>query len=162
MSKSYSGRFERVLLKLEYRQHQVFAEGTGNEFDFLRHATRLWNWIDTQRDCERLWRTMAKRLPMSFVNPDNVNSMRFTYGKPRILIVQLSTYAPPETVEVLADKGRSLKLRNCYNGAICFAPKSGLKPRKPDVPTYEDEYVLAPWYRAKLNRYEERVFGAAE
>lgn len=81
MGKSYYGRFERVILKLEYRQHQAFAEGSERETDFLRKATRLWNWIDSQRDCEDLWRTMAERLPMAFRDPENVNSMRFTYAR---------------------------------------------------------------------------------
>ena len=78
------------------------------------------------------------------------------------ILILISKDAPSlEACDVLPYTGKALKLRNKYNRAVCFAPKSGLLPPKPGVPTYENEYTLAPWFRDQLNGYQERVFGIA-
>lgn len=45
----------------------------------LRDVTRLWNWIDDQYDCEYLWSLLAIYCPWAFVDPNDVNTMKFTY-----------------------------------------------------------------------------------
>ncbi len=73
----------------------------------------------------------------------------------KTILVQLSANCPSmEICEVLNDSEKSMKLRNVDNGAVCFVPKSGLKLRKPGVPTYENEYVLVDWFRCKLNGFQ--------
>jgi hypothetical protein len=79
------------------------------------------------------------------------------------ILVMLSDRCPTmEICEVLSETEKSLKLRNKDNGATCFVPKSGLKLRKPGVPTYENEFVLAAWFRSQLNGFQERCLGVSE
>ena len=52
----------------------------------LVNATRLWNAIDGldpfSNQCELLWGVMLDVIPWAFRNPNEINSMRFTYRKP--------------------------------------------------------------------------------
>ena len=45
----------------------------------LRNATRLWNWIDHQKNPERLWAVMLIEIPWVFRDATSPNTMRFTY-----------------------------------------------------------------------------------
>lgn len=75
------------------------------------------------------------------------------------VLVTLSDTCPNvELLDVLEDNEKSLKLRNRDNGATCFVPKSGLRNWKGRV----DEFVLAPWFRSKLNHWQERALGVSE
>jgi len=79
------------------------------------------------------------------------------------IFVIVSKFSPNlEQLEILEDRDKSYKVRNVDNNATCFIPKSGLKPRKPGVPTYENEFILAGWFRNKLNHFQERALGIVE
>jgi len=76
------------------------------------------------------------------------------------ILVQLSPASPTlEICSVIKDFGKSLRIRNKHNGAICFVPKSSLRERMPGEPTYENEYILAPWFRDQLNAAQKRTLG---
>ena len=66
-----------------------------------------------------------------------------------------------ETLDVIEDRPKAVKVKNRDNNATCWIPKSGIEPRKPNEPTYEDEYVLKAWFRGKLNFAQERTLGIA-
>lgn len=79
------------------------------------------------------------------------------------IYVTISKNSPNlEVLEVIENREKSLKVRNKDNNAVCFLPKSGLLPRRPGVPTYEDEFILADWFAGKLSNYQERVLGILE
>ena len=79
------------------------------------------------------------------------------------IYVAISKNSPNlEALEIVESREKSYKVRNKDNGGVCFLPKSGLKPRKPGVPSYEDEFVLAAWFRSKLSFQQERVLGVCE
>lgn len=60
-------------------------------------------------------------------------------------------------VEIEKESEKAVQVRNTENGKSCWLPKSGLKLRKPGVATYENEYVLKPWFSNKLTDQQERV-----
>ena len=79
------------------------------------------------------------------------------------LLVSISWNAPsPELLDVLEEKEKSFCVRNPDNGFDCWIPKSGLQLRKPHEETYENDYVLAAWFRDRLSYRQERVLGVAE
>lgn len=81
----------------------------------------------------------------------------------RTLVTTLCNTSPNcELLDVIGETDRAFKVRNQENGSVCYIPKSGLKLRKPGVPTYEDDFVLAKWFRDSLNRYQERTLGVSE
>ena len=45
----------------------------------LKLATMLWNWIDDQKEPEKLWDIMKKVIPWAFFDKGDSNSMKFTY-----------------------------------------------------------------------------------
>ena len=65
-------------------------------------------------------------------------------------------------VEVIGESEKALQVKNTESGRVCWLPKSGIKPYKPGVATYENEYEIAPWFRDKMNLYQERVLNLAE
>lgn len=82
------------------------------------------------------------------------------------------TWSPvyPEMAElvVVEERPKAWKARNTDNGVEVWIPKSGVKPRRPGAngetfaPTYEDEYVLRDWFRAKCSHRQMMAVGAAE
>lgn len=66
------------------------------------------------------------------------------------------------TLTIIQETDKALQVRNDHCGRECWIPKSGLKLRNPGVETYENEYVLADWFRAKLNLQQEKVLNLAE
>ena len=60
-------------------------------------------------------------------------------------------------LNVTEDRPKSIKVTNTYNGKSCWLPKKWLKPSKPNVPTYENEYKLKPWASNILDDQQERV-----
>jgi hypothetical protein len=50
-----------------------------NRIRRLKDATRLWNWIDHQDEPSELWDTMTRYMPWAFRDPDNADSIKFTY-----------------------------------------------------------------------------------
>lgn len=65
-------------------------------------------------------------------------------------------------LEVVKESEKAVQVRNVENGKSCWLPKSGLKPKKPGVPTYENEYELSRWFACKLSLQQERVLNLAE
>ena len=63
---------------------------------------------------------------------------------------------------VISESEKAVQVRNKENGKVCWLPKSGLVQRKPGVPTYENEYDLANWFRGKLSAQQERVLNLLE
>lgn len=45
----------------------------------LKNATRLWNWIDHQDEPEPLWCIMTGLVSWAFDDPNDPNTVRFTY-----------------------------------------------------------------------------------
>ena len=82
----------------------------------------------------------------------------------RTILIEISPFAPTcEILEVLEDREKSFKVRNRDNPKHwAYLPKSGLQLRKPGVPTYEDEYTVKPWLRARLSCNQERLLGILE
>lgn len=64
--------------------------------------------------------------------------------------------------KVLQESEKAIKVQNNYCKRVCWLPKAGLRPYKPGVPTYENEYVLAQWFRDKMNTQQERVLNLLE
>ena len=60
-------------------------------------------------------------------------------------------------LKVTDDRPKAIKVTNADNGKSCWLPKSGLKLSKPNVPTYENEYKLKPWFSNVLSDQQERV-----
>ena len=60
-------------------------------------------------------------------------------------------------LEVAEDRLKAIKVVNTENNKSCWLPKSGLKPHKPGVATYENEYTVAGWFSNKLTDQQERV-----
>ena len=60
-------------------------------------------------------------------------------------------------LRVSEERPKAIKVTNTENGKTCWLPKSGLKPRKPGVPTYESEYTVAAWFSNRLSDQQERV-----
>jgi len=46
----------------------------------LKDATRLWNFADHQTDAEFYWSILSELCPWAFSNPENYNSLHFTYN----------------------------------------------------------------------------------
>ena len=81
----------------------------------------------------------------------------------RTILVTLSERWPdPQTLFVLEEREKSFFVENDYTGKKCWVPKSGLQPRKPGVATYEDEYTIKPWFKAKMSPQQERALGILE
>lgn len=70
-------RTEQVLRIIRKIQKQQSVHNT----DCLVNATRLWNAIDGIMEPEYYWQLMTLHLPWAFRNPNEINSMRFTYRK---------------------------------------------------------------------------------
>lgn len=45
----------------------------------LKQATRLWNWVDCQSNCDELWDVMVKEVPLAFSDLNNPCSIKFAY-----------------------------------------------------------------------------------
>lgn len=63
---------------------------------------------------------------------------------------------------VIGETEKAINVRNKECGRCCWLPKAGLVARKPGVPTYENEYVLARWFVSKLNLQQSKVLNIAE
>jgi len=79
------------------------------------------------------------------------------------LFVTIAPNSPNlEILDVIETRPKAYHVANRDTGARCWLPKSGLKPRKPADPSYADEYTLAPWFRDRLDRRQERALGILE
>ena len=63
---------------------------------------------------------------------------------------------------IVQESEKAIKVQNDHCKRSCWLPKAGLKPYKPGVPTYENEYVLADWFRDKMSSQQERVLNLLE
>ncbi len=65
-------------------------------------------------------------------------------------------------VEVVSETEKALQVKNTYCGRSAWIPKSGLKPYKKGVPSYENEYTVADWFWNKMDVRAQRVLNIAE
>lgn len=65
-------------------------------------------------------------------------------------------------VAVVAESDKAMQVKNVESGRVCWLPKSGLKPYRPGVESYENEYEVSGWFRNKMNLQQERVLNLAE
>lgn len=70
-----------------------------NDFQLAINVTRLWNWIDADglpadlELTETLWRLLAREFPWLFANPEETNSIRFTYYPREVITIAQARYA---------------------------------------------------------------------
>lgn len=60
-------------------------------------------------------------------------------------------------LEVVSERPKAIEVVNRENRRKCWIPKSGLALRKPNVPTYENEYDVKDWFYNKLSSYQQRA-----
>jgi hypothetical protein len=60
------------------------------------------------------------------------------------------------TLYIIGETAKAYHVKDDF-GLTCWIPKSGIKPDKPGVPTYENCYHLADWFRNAMTRHQERV-----
>lgn len=65
-------------------------------------------------------------------------------------------------LEVIQESDKAVRVRNKENGRECWLPKSGIMLRKPGIPTYENEYNVAAWFRCRMNAAQERALNLLE
>ena len=65
-------------------------------------------------------------------------------------------------LEIVRETEKAYQVRNIDCKRQCWIPKAGLKPYKPGVATYENEYVVASWFWAKMDLTQEKVLNIAE
>jgi hypothetical protein len=63
-------------------------------------------------------------------------------------------------VVVIAETEKAVQIESKDNGCKCWLPKAALKPYKPGVATYENEYEIARWI--DLSYMQEKVLNLAE
>lgn len=63
-----------------------------------------------------------------------------------------SFHTQVEWYDVIAETEKALHIRNQYSKKTAWVPKSGLKPYKPGVPTYEHNYDVADWFKRRMDR----------
>lgn len=72
------------------------------------------------------------------------------------LFVTISKNSPNLVAfDIVKETAKAFLLKNREHGAQAWLPKSWLKPRKPGVPSYEDEYILSFFGRSNLSRHQE-------
>jgi|GEM_PF-2313238 len=70
-----------------------------DEFQLAVNVTRLWNWIDTDGLpldlglTETLWHLLAREFTEFFENPEDTNSLRFTYYSREVITISKARYA---------------------------------------------------------------------
>ena len=65
-------------------------------------------------------------------------------------------------LHVLEARDQSIRVRNVYCGRVCWLPLAGLEPYNAHEESYDGEYVLADWFRAKLSHLQEAVLQLRE
>jgi hypothetical protein len=84
-------------------------------------------------------------------------------GEPMTIWVSISKISPNlEPLDILEERPKALRVRNQDTGLACWLPKSGLSPRRPGEPTYENEFVLRRWFRDAMSLDQERALNIAE
>ena len=74
-----------------------------------------------------------------------------TANLPAKLLIN-SFHTQVEWFDVLSETEKAVFIRNQYSKKTAWIPKSGLKPYKPGVPTYENNYDLADWFVRRMDR----------
>ena len=70
-----------------------------NDFQLAVNVTRLWNWIDADGLpldlglTETLWHLLAREFTDFFENPEDTNSLRFTYYSREVVTISKARYA---------------------------------------------------------------------
>lgn len=57
---------------------------------------------------------------------------------------------------------KALQITNTENGKSCWVPRSGIRLRKPGVPTYENEFEVNDWFFNKLTLQQMKTLNLAE
>lgn len=65
-------------------------------------------------------------------------------------------------LEIIGQSDKAIQVRNEHCRRTCWIPKSGLKPYKPGVEGYEQDFVLTPWFRDAANEFQLKVLNLAE